>query len=62
MMQRVIGRRDGVAMLEAHFMAAGIALAKSKRPHLILMDFILPGMAGIDTLRALRIMKQGRTT
>ncbi|MBL0224509.1 MAG: response regulator [Geobacteraceae bacterium] len=41
----VIGATDG---------PAGVALAKERRPHLILMDIALPGMDGIEAFKIIR--------
>ena len=44
----------GYATLEATTAEDGIRLAVEKKPDLVLMDIQLPGMNGIDALRALR--------
>jgi two-component system cell cycle response regulator DivK len=44
----------GFRTLEATTAAAGIALARSDRPDLILMDFRLPDQDGIEVLGVLR--------
>ena len=44
----------GYQVLESENAEDGIRLAREKRPALVLMDFHLPGMNGIDALKALR--------
>ena len=44
----------GYATLEAGTAEEGIRIAGEERPDLVLMDIHLPGMNGIDALRALR--------
>ena len=44
----------GYATLEATTAEDGIRLAVEKKPDVVLMDIQLPGMNGIDALRALR--------
>jgi two-component system cell cycle response regulator DivK len=44
----------GYQTLEAGTAEAGIELARARMPQLILMDIQLPGMSGIDAIRALR--------
>ena len=44
----------GYQTLEAASAEEGIKLAIEKKPALVLMDFQLPGMNGIDALKALR--------
>ena len=44
----------GYATLEATTAEDGIRLAVEKKPDLVLMDIQLPGMNGIDALRAPR--------
>lgn len=45
---------DKAIVIEAFDGKQGIEMAKEHRPHLILMDIGLPGMNGLDTLRAIR--------
>ena len=44
----------GYPLLEAETAEEGIRLAKEKMPALILMDFHLPGMNGIEAFKVLR--------
>ena len=44
----------GYGTLEAASAEEGLALARERAPRLILMDIQLPGMNGIEALRALR--------
>jgi len=44
----------GYTTLEAVTGEDGVRLAKEKRPDLVLMDIQLPGISGIDALKALR--------
>ncbi len=52
-------KREGHVILEALDADAGIALAKTEVPALILMDIQLPGMDGVS---ALKILKQDEKT
>jgi len=51
---REILQGNGFSTLEAREARAGIALAQEHVPDLILMDIQLPGMNGIEALKALR--------
>jgi two-component system cell cycle response regulator DivK len=44
----------GYATVEAGTAEDGIALARERKPDLILMDIQLPGMSGIEALKVLR--------
>jgi DNA-binding response OmpR family regulator len=45
---------ENIDVVTAPTAEIGVELARSHRPDVILMDINLPGMSGIDALRALR--------
>lgn len=45
---------DGYEILEAADASEGIAILKTQRPDLILLDWMLPGMSGVDFARRLK--------
>ena len=47
-------QREGYATLEAYDGEAGLAMAREKKPDLILLDVMMPKMMGFDVCRALR--------
>jgi DNA-binding response OmpR family regulator len=47
-------RREGYAVLRASDGRQGLDLARTRRPQLLLLDVMLPGMDGFDLCRALR--------
>jgi len=49
-----VARRPEIHLLTAIDGTIGIALARSARPEVILMDINLPGISGIEALRILR--------
>jgi len=51
---RDVLQAKGYATLEAGTAEEGLVLARERRPGLILMDIHLPGMSGIEALKALR--------
>jgi signal transduction histidine kinase/DNA-binding response OmpR family regulator len=53
---------ESFAVIEAHDGAQGLALAAEKRPALILLDLVMPGMTGFEVLRALRSDESSRGT
>ena len=54
LVERLIDRRPDIHLLTAINGSLGIALARSSLPDVILMDINLPGISGIDALKALR--------
>lgn len=46
--------RDGFEVLRAATGEDGLQVAKSQKPHLILLDLMLPGMNGLDVCRELK--------
>lgn len=51
---RTMLEQDGYHILEANDGMTGIELAKSKRPDLVLMDVIMPGLNGFQATRKIR--------
>ena len=47
-------QREGYATLEAYDGEAGLALAREKKPDILLLDVMMPKMMGFDVCRALR--------
>jgi PAS domain S-box-containing protein len=54
LVERLIDRRTDIKLLKAVDGLQGIALARASLPDVILMDINLPGISGIDALKALR--------
>jgi PAS domain S-box-containing protein len=54
LVERLIDRRTDIQLLKAVDGSLGIALARSALPDVILMDINLPGISGIEALKALR--------
>ena len=57
---RVLLRKSGFEMIEAHDGEAALTIAAAKRPDLILMDVQLPGIDGYEAMR--RLKDQGIST
>jgi two-component system alkaline phosphatase synthesis response regulator PhoP len=53
--------RAGFRVLSAGDGIAGLRLARTERPNLIVLDLMLPGMDGLDVIRALRSDPATRT-
>lgn len=47
-------RKNGYTPLEAESGERGLVLAREKKPHVILLDIMLPGMDGLDVCRKLK--------
>lgn len=45
---------EGFEVLQAEDAAVGIQLARNEAPDLVLLDWMLPGLDGMDALRALK--------
>ena len=54
LVERVVGRRPGIRLLTAREGAAGLELARTHRPDLILLDLHLPDMHGSEVMRRVR--------
>jgi CheY-like chemotaxis protein len=54
LVQEIVGYRRDLRLLAAPDGQAGLALARSERPELVLTDLNLPGMSGIEVLAELR--------
>jgi PAS domain S-box-containing protein len=54
LVERLIARRPDMRLLTAIDGPTGVALARSEKPEVILMDINLPGMSGFDALKILR--------
>lgn len=46
--------RDGHEVIAATDPAAGIEMVRAHRPHLLLLDYVMPRMSGADVVRAIR--------
>ena len=53
LVQDIIARRPEIRLLSARDGPGGIAMARSARPNVILMDINLPGISGLQALRIL---------
>jgi CheY-like chemotaxis protein len=54
LVERLMARRGDVEFLSAFNARTGIAMARDRLPHVILMDVNLPDMNGMDALQVLR--------
>jgi CheY-like chemotaxis protein len=54
LVERLIERRPGLRLISAVTGELGIALARARRPDVILMDINLPDMTGIEALEVVR--------
>ena len=55
-------KRTAYRLIEAHDGEAGVALARSERPDLVLMDVQLPKISGIEATRRLRAAPETAAT
>ncbi len=53
-MRDLVGSFENVDIITAPSAELGVELARARRPAVVIMDINLPGMSGIDALRALR--------
>ena len=53
-MKDLLGTVAAVDLLTAASAELGVEIARTRRPHVVIMDINLPGMSGRDALRALR--------
>jgi DNA-binding NtrC family response regulator len=51
--------KEGYALIEAANGESGLELVKSEHPDLVITDFQMPGMSGLDVLQAIVKMKMG---
>ena len=54
LVEQLVARRPDLRLLSAGDGTAGLSLARTYIPEVILMDINLPGISGIETLRLLR--------
>lgn len=54
LMRRLLARYPNITYLEAESAELGLEIARREKPDIILMDMRLPGMSGIEALRAVR--------
>jgi PAS domain S-box-containing protein len=57
-MKDLVSTFENVDLLTAPTAEMGIELARGRRPEAIIMDINLPGMSGLDALRALRVVPE----
>jgi len=53
--------REGFEVYESHNGETGLALATQKRPSVILLDLMLPGLQGLEVCRQLKQREESRT-
>jgi PAS domain S-box-containing protein len=54
LMAQILGHRKHIQLLTAHSPELGVELARTRKPHLILLDINLPGMDGYQILQAIK--------
>ena len=58
LVRQILDQRQNIALLSASNAIAGIELAKSEMPDLILMDIHMPGMGGLTAFNKLKLIKE----
>jgi CheY-like chemotaxis protein len=56
-MEGIIRRSDGLSLLSAHNAELGLEMARSLDPDMIILDFNLPGINGLQALETLEKMQ-----
>jgi DNA-binding response OmpR family regulator len=51
---RVVLENEGYHVLEAEDAPTCVSLTRERRPHLVLLDWMMPGVEGVDALRVLK--------
>jgi PAS domain S-box-containing protein len=59
-MKDLMSAFENIDLLTAPTAETGVELARGRRPEVIIMDINLPGMSGLDALRALRVAPETR--
>jgi DNA-binding response OmpR family regulator len=54
-------RREGYLVISARDGETGLALARKEKPHLVLLDLMLPGVDGVEVCRRLQLDPETRT-
>ncbi|NQV54249.1 MAG: PAS domain S-box protein [Rhodospirillales bacterium] len=61
LMEELMGHRSGLKLISAQSAEAGIEIAETMHPDVIIMDINLPGMNGLDALKVLKEKKSTRS-
>jgi CheY-like chemotaxis protein len=61
-MRDLVGTLENVELIAVPTAEMGVEIARGRHPEVIIMDINLPGMSGIDALRALRAIPDTRST